>query len=513
MGRQDVSLEVEAKYDLDASVTPALDALPGSRTVTALEKAGTRRLSATYYDTPGLDLLRHGITLRRRTGGTDAGWHLKLPAGTGRLEVHRPAGRSGAPVPAELTALVRAVLRDRVPEPVVRLRTTRDVTRVLGRDGAVLAEVADDTVTAEAPGGRAESWREVEVELVAGKPRLLATVGDLLRAQGATPSRYGSKLARALDGRVPAEPVPNAHRGPRRGAGAGDVVLGHLRALRDELLACDPLVRLDAPDAVHRMRVATRRMRSALASFRPLFTPDSAVALREELAWLAAVLGAARDAEVLRDLLGAQVEALPADLRHGPVAERIATQLEQAYHTAHEEAVAELDGARYLTLLVAVDAFVADPPFARPARRPADRELPALLARTVRRVTRELAAARAEPGLPERELRSHEVRKAAKRARYTAEALSPLFGSPSRDVARRMRQVQETLGSHQDSLLARDWLLAAASRAQAAGEPTFTYGFLHARQWHGDGDTDANLAAADALLPRSATRWPRTRRR
>ena len=513
MGRSVGQLEVEVKFDLEPNVTtPDLSGLADVKGVDRVRPAGTQRLTATYYDTPALDLLANRVTLRRRTGGADAGWHLKLPADQARLEIHRPAGRSGSPVPAELTALVRSLLRDRTAEPVVRLRTTRALTQLLDGEGRVLAEIADDSVTATVLGQQASSsWRELEVELVDGPARLLPAVGRRLRRQGAAPAAYPSKLARALDGHSPARParpVPNGHRGPHRGAGAGDVVLTHLRAQRDALLACDPQVRLDAHDSVHQMRVATRRLRSALATFRPLFTPDATTALRAELAWLAEVVGTARDTEVLRDLLAAELAALPEQLRRGPIAERITTDLDQTYRTAHAHAVAELDGPRYLALLAALDAFVADPPFARPARRRADRQIPALIRRGAGRVVRELDAVRAEPDLDARELRSHEVRKAAKRARYAAEAVTSLLGAHAKALAKHMRTVQETLGSHQDALLARQWLLQAAGQAEAAGEPTFTYGLLYARQADGDGDTDANLTTAAALLTTSTPTWP-----
>ncbi len=178
-------------------------------------------MTATYFDTPDLRLGRAGVTLRRRTGGSDAGWHLMLPVAGDRLEVRRPSGRSAAAVPVELVDLVRAQTRGQALGPVVRLRTSRAVTRLLSADGQVLAEVADDSVTAEpvtgpasrtgtgngtrpsagvAGNGRPGSvcWREVEVELVEGDRPLLARVGKRLRRGGARPAATASKLARAL---------------------------------------------------------------------------------------------------------------------------------------------------------------------------------------------------------------------------------------------------------------------------------------------------------------------------
>jgi CHAD domain-containing protein len=510
MGRSGAHLEVEAKSDLESVVVaPDLGVLADIKGVAEIRPGGTQRLTATYYDSPGLDLLAHRITLRRRTGGSDPGWHLKLPAGQARQEIHRPPGRSGSPVPADLAALVRAFLRDTTVRPVVTLRTVRTLTRLIDAQGRVLAEVADDAVTANVHGQESStSWREIEVELVDGPPRLLAAVTKRLRGQGAVPAVYPSKLARALAGHLPVAAVPNGHRAARRAARAGEVVLAHLRAQRDQLLALDPQVRLDSRDSVHQMRVVTRRLRSALATFGPLYAADTTTALRTELAWLADVLGVARDAEVLGDLMAGEIAALPEPLVHGPVAERITTGLDKAYRQAHAKVVTELDGPRYLALLNALDDFVADPPFTRPAHRPAKRELPVLVRRAVRRVTRALAAARAQADLEQRELLSHEVRKAAKRARYAADALQPFVGADARALAKAMRRVQETLGSHQDSLMARDWLLTSAKHAHEVGEPTFTYGLLYDRQSHGHGDTDVNLATAATRLAPVTRIWP-----
>ena len=126
-----MAMETETKYEADAStVLPGLDTLPGV--------AGTRgpdivQLEAEYYDTADFRLLRSGITLRRRKGGDDAGWHLKLPAGpASREEIRRPLGRAGRRAPAELTNLVRASTRGRPLEPVASITTLRQITTLLG---------------------------------------------------------------------------------------------------------------------------------------------------------------------------------------------------------------------------------------------------------------------------------------------------------------------------------------------------------------------------------------------
>src|SRR5256885_8219846 len=98
-------IEPERKYEAAADF--ALPGLAGLDGVAAITGPRTYRLRAVYFDTRDYGLAEARITLRRRTGGTDAGWHLKLPAGTdSRREVHAPLGRGASRVPARLAELV-----------------------------------------------------------------------------------------------------------------------------------------------------------------------------------------------------------------------------------------------------------------------------------------------------------------------------------------------------------------------------------------------------------------------
>src|SRR5664280_3182177 len=263
--------EVERKFDADPGM-PLPDLTGAAR---AVSEAVASQLDATYFDTADAQLVRHKITLRRRTGGDDAGWHLKLPAGLDeRTEVRLPLGRATRKVPVALAREVRALVRDRPLVPIVVLHTTRIERRLLDPDGTTLATIADDTVLGQrlADGAVQEStWREVEVELVHGDRSLLDAVGSQLQAGGLTPSGSSSKLARVLGDS--AQPSPQAAPEAMSSAGratAGAVVLAHLLAQVDRLVMHDRGARVDEPDAVHQMRVATRRLRSALATYRPL---------------------------------------------------------------------------------------------------------------------------------------------------------------------------------------------------------------------------------------------------
>ena len=196
-------LETEHKYDADAEfVLPGLGGLPGSAAPAAPKRY---HLSATYFDTEDLSLIRNKVTLRRRTGGTDEGWHLKQPVRQDtRQEMRTPLGESSAEVPARLAAQVGDITAGRPLRPIATLDTERTVVTLTGPAGEPLAEVADDGVTArrlDRPGAEPLSWREIEVEALSegpGVPGLLEAVGKVLREAGARRSPSASKLSRVL---------------------------------------------------------------------------------------------------------------------------------------------------------------------------------------------------------------------------------------------------------------------------------------------------------------------------
>jgi CHAD domain-containing protein len=475
--------EVERKFDVDPGVL--LPDLSGA--AAALSEAVESHLDATYFDTADGRLARHHITLRRRTGGEDAGWHLKLPAAEDeRTEVRQPLGRATRRVPAALAREVRAIVRDRSLVPIAVLRTTRIERRLLDAVGNALAAVADDTVHGQrlGDGGAKESkWREVEVELLDGDRSLLDAVSDRLRDAGLKPSASSSKLARLLDESQQPKPaaVPDTMSSARH-ASAGAILLTHLLEQVDRLVMHDRGARSDEPDAVHQMRVATRRLRSALATYRPLLDRERTDPVRGELKWLGQILGGARDAEVLHWRLQDLLEAQPDELVLGPVGRRVDLELRARHRAAHGDLVAALDGDRYLLLLDTLDDLVSDPPLTARAGKPAGKELPALVGRSAARVDR-AARAVADKETPQaRDRGLHEVRKSAKRARYAAESAVPVAGDPATELADRMEALQDVLGEHQDSVAARALLLELSVAAHRAGEDEFTYGLFYAQE-------------------------------
>lgn len=495
----DTHSEVERKYDVAPGArVPDLGVLPGVGRVAAPVEV---KQTATYVDTPDLRLLRAGVTLRRRTGGVDDGWHLKGPRdGDRREEVHVPLGESEGP-PPELVDRVRGLVRDTVLEPSAVLVTRRSIHRLLDADGAVLAELCDDRVTAtRAREAGGQEWREWEVELVDGSVDLLDAAEAVLREAGARPSGAASKVARVLAADLPS-PAPPAPEGS-----AGALLVGYVATQVARLQREDLRLRSGDAEGVHQLRVAARRIRSVLGTYAPLLAPGSVTALRAELRWFGQVLSQARDAQVLGQRLVALVAELPPSLVVGPVAERLSAELDEAFRVGRRHGDEVLDGARYFRLLDALEAFVAAPPFLLRAQVAAREVVPDLLEADRRRLLRRARAHRRATAPEERQVALHDVRKAAKRLRYAAESVEPVFGKRATTVAARAEALQELLGEHQDSVVSRETLRAVADRAHAAGEPGFTYGLLHAAEARRAAEVEERYPKVLGRLPRQRLR-------
>ncbi|MGK4584626.1 CHAD domain-containing protein [Kitasatospora sp. HPMI-4] len=266
---------------------------------------------------------------------------------------------------------------------------------------------------------------------------------------------------------------------------AGPLLQARIAEQAEVLAGLEPEVRADAPDAVHRMRVASRRLRAALRPYgRPL------AGTGDELRWLAGCLGQARDTEVLGELLIAQARGLPAECGPEALVAALESWWRERYRRAWPAVPAALDSPRYAALLDALRELAAGPPAAG---------LPTIgevARREQRRTASRLEAARqAAPG-EETDLALHEARKAAKWARYAGETA----GGQGERFTARMKALQEVLGEHQDSVVARAALRELASGA-GAGQG-FGYGVLYGGQ----------LAVAERALERLPEVWRQARK-
>jgi len=288
--------------------------------------------------------------------------------------------------------------------------------------------------------------------------------------------------------------------------GSEDVSVGALFSERIrqqvvELREQESRVRRGTDSSIHKMRIAVRRLRSALATYRTLLEPAATVEPREELRWLGAELSPARDAQVQLERLELLVQEEPVELVMGPVAKRIHTELTARRLAGLERALAALDSARYAELLDALDALATAPRFDDAAGRAARTVLPRLLERDLRRVRRRAETAQAASDPTQRDVALHETRKAAKRLRYAAESAVPVFGRRAAKLAGRAERVQEVLGEHQDTVVARQTLRELGAQAYLHDENGFTFGRLHALEQARAEELVARYPAKLDLLP------------
>lgn len=517
-------IEVEAKFAVDDTI-----AVPDLTALTAVESAGEtahHSLSAIYYDTADLRLTRAKITLRRRTGGKDDGWHIKLPGTTGRTELHAELTDPSTP-PAELLDAVRAIIRREPLAPIAQVDNNRAETPLFDAAGDQVAEFCDDHVTAWSllPGGQQTSWREWEVELAGDLSEtvegaaLLHEATSLLINRGARKSASASKLATALGDSAAAAPVPPymSTEGLDEDSPAKAVV-DSLRVQRDRLVEWDPKVRNDEWDSVHQMRVATRELRSLLETFEGILAGDQLTHIESELKELAALLGTARDAEVVEERFAGLLDSDTTGMIDGPATEHIRGDMRREYERAHKRILRTLDSQRYLTLLDDIDDLLAHPPlatdtpveatgeteaeagaatgaetdgaFETPTAPAETRSSEEILYEHLERgykklIKRHKAAVQHYPDmslpLHQREEYVHDVRKAAKKLRYSANAAKD-SGLKAGKLSKACKELQEILGDYQDAVTSRDRIEKLANGARQRGEDTFAYGMLYQRE-------------------------------
>ena len=479
-------LEVEAKFRVGPPF--ALPELTGERTgIAAVDGPHVAALNAVYWDTSDLRLAREGITLRYRTGeGGADGWHLKLPVheagvpdgSTGAREELHDREHADDVVPPVLRELVEVHLRGAVLGPVATLVTTRSTYNLLDADATRVAELTDDLVSVLNQGHVAGRFREIEIEDHGGGVVVLENVGSVLRAAGAVGGEFVPKVVRALGPQATADPDPPKPVVVDLSEPARLAVQAVLRRYVRVLMAQDPAVRRGLDDGVHQMRVAARRIRSALKTFKPLVDAEWAASLRAELAWLADSLGAARDAEVMLERLHAELDALPPEAVVGPVRAKLDDAVGGQLAEAGRAALATLATDRYLALVDRLVAAAWDPMTTQLAESTSREVLPGLVGSGWQRLAKR-ARRLSHPDATDEDW--HQVRIAAKQARYSAESMVPFYGKPAKRLARQAEEVQEVLGEHQDAVITAA-LVRRLATAPRAGSYAFTLGVIHSRQ-------------------------------
>ena len=429
------------------------------------------RLETVYFDTGDLRLARWGISLRHRRG---QGWTVKLPlGGEGDLlirdELTVPGDDAAAP-PDEALEPIRAYVRTAALRPMVRLRTIRRMVQLLDFDDRRLGDVVDDEVSV--PSGRriAARFRELEVEITDDTPDgLLDELVRRLSEAGAGPPDPTPKYVRAV-GPLATHPPEVVVERSRTGATVSEALGRAMSMSVLHLMRHDLVMRLDVdPEGVHQARVASRRLRSDLRTFRGQLDPSWALPLREELRWLGEVLGEARDADVLLGRIRGRADLVPSTEQPGFA--QVIEALVQRRKEAHELLIETLRGDRYVRLL---DRLVEG------AGRPevvsgADLPLRDIVADLLQGPWEHLRSAVREPGRHPSDAELHTIRIRAKRVRYAADAIMPVMGKPARRFAEAAAGLQTVLGEHNDAVVASSWLRSWAA-GHRSGDASFAAG-------------------------------------
>jgi CHAD domain-containing protein len=465
---------VEREIKLAASPAfrmPSLDELGDDVLTIACDP---ERLQTVYFDTGDFRLARWGVSLRHREG---QGWTTKVPADGDsedllvRGEFTFPGDDAMAP-PDEAVDLIRAYVRTATLRPVVRLRTIRRMVQLLDLDDRRLGEVVDDEVSVLSGRRIAARFRELEVEITDDTPDgLLEEVLGRLRSAGAGEPDPTPKYVRAV-GSLAAQPAEVAVGDLTDDARVGAVLGRALATSIVHLLRHDVTMRLDAdPEGVHQARVATRRLRSDLRTFRATLDAEWAEPLREELRWLGSILGEARDADVLSARIQGRTASIPAT--EAPGVAQVIEALDQRRKEAHADLIEALKTERYVALL---DRLVeaARQPMVLPESDVAVREIvPDLM----RGPWKHLGSAVQAAGKHPTDVELHTVRIRTKRVRYAADALAPILGKPARRFADAAASLQSILGEHNDAVVAESWLRAWAADRRS-GDASFAAGML-----------------------------------
>ncbi len=434
-----------------------------------------QRLRTTHWDTAELRLARWGVALEH---SADAGWVLRLPATSEGMAA--PDGAElqfdGAPErpPESVLHLVRAYSRRAPIEMVARLVTMTADTVLLDAHGAVLARLVDDTVAVYSGPRITQRFREIDV-ISANEP-MLDAIASRYQQAGAQPARPRALVARALG--LVGTPPPEIGSVTLGGAAtAGDVVKRALSLSVIRLLRHDPGVRLglDAED-VHQARVATRRLRSDLRTFRPLLDEAWAEGLRDDLRWLGSELGRVRDSEVLRDRLRSAATSLPEADRRSALA--VVAPLVGQVRAARRHLLAAMDTERYIDVIDHLVAAVRAPALTVMASTPAREVLPGLVRKPWRSLKAGAIAARGD--VPDEQL--HDLRIRAKRCRYAAEAAAAATGKNAAKFAREVAALQEVLGELHDAVVAEAWLRERSAAPRIHETALFAAGELVALQ-------------------------------
>ena len=430
-----------------------------------------RRHVDIYFDTRDWAILHEGWAFRYRRDDDSGTLTLKSLGGAKgslfiRDEIEQVLPKQAVTLSGRLPdgpvrEYLLPVVANRRRRELFTAETSRKVYLANGNDGSTCIELDLDSTRivaspapTKAPGTL--EFAELELELKAGRSATLDELARVLRERiGLVPARL-SKFERGIqaagltlaDAVAPLAPLSLSGRDPV--LALLYLYLGRQFEIikRQEPLAWEGI----DPEGVHKMRVATRRIRATLKSFDDIFAGAAAASLQSELRWLAMELGHARDADICEMTIDRFKAELPAATAAGSAA--YAGYLRMSTVGAYENLVEVLSGDRYATLLRELRDFIDSGPDGEAREKFGALSIASAARRYVRSATRRMLARgdRITPDSPAEEY--HDLRKRAKRLRYMLELFREVLAEQWAPLLRVLERLQDMLGEHQDAHMA-----------------------------------------------------------
>jgi inorganic triphosphatase YgiF len=444
----DAPRDIELKFEVDPASLGQLRAHPLLRNA----KPSSRRLAAVYFDTDKLALHEAKLLLSTRRDGRRHLQAIEASVGAGTLCDHpkwQAEIRGEQLDSAQLKGTpVAALVKHKKLRPRLKTRVRRAL-RTLKANGAAI-DVALDRVELDAGKGSI-AFTELALTLVRGEPvRLFETAAQLtqavpLRLEARNRAVRGYEM---LDGGTPrasrAEPVAL----DRHMSVASAFQIIARECLRHLAANAPGIVARDDAEAVHQMRVATRRLRAAMSLFGDFVGDTRLEDIKTELRWIAGSLAEARGIDVfMTDVLEPMRRRHPRE----PGMFELAKYFAERRHHAHEEARGAVGSPRFNEALIALAAWIETGPWCAPAdaQKRAELDMPVLTLATEeleRRCKRILRQGRSIKKLDPQS--RHALRIRVKKLRYATDFFSSLY----RKQAKRQRKFVGSLERFQDLL-------------------------------------------------------------
>ena len=410
-----------------------------------------RVFTSTYFDSEKHLLGKLGLTLRKRVERGRGVWQLKIPSGEYRIELEIDSGSRHIPEP--FLQLLTAFFRKHEPVQLGKLRTWR-TGRVIQEEGKFVVEVTLDSVALLRENKIISRFREMELELKEGKSRHLTFIRKILQKTGAKPKTLQPKIFQALQ-----LPYPIADPPIEPSAPPTEHIRARLQFQIKQMLIHDPGTRWGRDnEALHQMRVATRRMRAIFRAVNTFLEPEWTKTIRQEIGWIGSLLGEVRDWDVLLESLRKEGADLHSKEERSFLLIKNAFQDERS--RARGRLLEGLVSDRYLALLNTLEDSLAQLPFLS--------EHPTMVDLARKAFTKlEKCVESTQGGFPKEEL--HHIRILVKRARYITEVAEPFLGKQAKRFLQQSKSFQEALGQHQDALVVEHQLLSHQALTRSPG--------------------------------------------